>query len=118
MAYVPKQGDIIKMDFNPTKGYEQQGRRPAVVVSNTSYNKFARGVAIVCPITSTNKGIPLQPKLDDRTITTGVVMTDQVKALDLTKRNPEFVEQMPIDILAEVCDIVSGYSEMDIAELK
>jgi len=51
MAYIPKQGDIIKMDFNPTKGHEQQGRRPALVVSNASYNKFARGVAIVCPIT-------------------------------------------------------------------
>jgi len=24
MAYIPKQGDIIKMDFNPTKGHEQQ----------------------------------------------------------------------------------------------
>ena len=85
MTYIPKQGDIIKIDFNPTKGHEQQGRRPAVVVSNASYNKFARGVAIVCPITNTNKGIPLQPELDYRTLTTGVIMTDQVKALDLRK---------------------------------
>ena len=113
MAYIPKQGDIIKMNFNPTKGHEQQGRRPAVVVSNASYNKFANGVAIVCPITNTDKGIPLQPKLDYRTATTGVIMTDQVKALDLTKRDAEFVEEMPVDILSEVCDIVSGYSEMD-----
>jgi len=40
-------------------------------------------------------------------------MTDQVKALDLMERNPEFVEIIPDDILAEVCDIVSGYTEMD-----
>jgi len=113
MTYSPKQGDIVKMDFNPTKGHEQQGRRPAVIVSNANYNKFARGVVIVCPITNTDRGIPLQPKLDDRTITTGVVMTDQVKALDSTARNVEFIEKMPIDILFEVCDIVSGYSEMD-----
>ena len=113
MAYIPKQGDIIKMDFDPTKGHEQQGRRPAIVVSNASYNKFARGVAIVCPITNTDKGFPLQPKLDSRTKTSGVVMTDQVKALDLTMRNVDFVEQVPTDILAEICDIVSGYSEMD-----
>ena len=113
MDYAPKQGDIIKMSFDPTKGHEQQGRRPAVVVSNASYNEFARGVAIVCPITNTDRGIPLQPKLDDRTITSGVVMTDQVKALDLSKRNAEFVEKIPVNILAEICDIVSGYSEMD-----
>ena len=110
MGYTPKQGDIIKMDFNPTKGHEQQGRRPAVIVSNASFNKFARGVAIVCPITTTDKGIPLHPKLDHRTSTSGVIMTDQVKALDLMERNAEFIERVPADILAEVCDIVSGYS--------
>ena len=113
MAYIPKQGDIIKMDFDPTKGHEQRGRRPALIVSNASFNKFARGVALVCPITNTDRGIPLHPKLDSRTETSGVVMTDQVKALDLTVRNAEFIEQLPTDILAEVCDIVSGYSDMD-----
>ena len=114
MAYTPKQGDIIKMNFNPAKGHEQKGyKRPAVVVSNASFNKFARGVALVCPITNTDRGIALHPKLDSRTVTSGVVMTDQVKALDLTERNAEFIEKMPVDILAEVCDIVSGYSDMD-----
>ncbi|MDR2575182.1 MAG: type II toxin-antitoxin system PemK/MazF family toxin, partial [Treponema sp.] len=34
MAYNPRQGDIIIMDFTPTKGHEQQGHRPAVIVSN------------------------------------------------------------------------------------
>ena len=93
MNYSPKQGDIITMDFNPTKGHEQQGRRPAVVVSNASYNNFARGVAMVCPITNTDRNISIQIKLDERTKTSGVVMTDQVKALDLTQRNAEFIEK-------------------------
>ena len=113
MAYSPKQGDIIKMDFNPAKGHEQQGHRPAVVVSNAFYNKFANGTAMVCPITNTDRGKPLHPKLDDRTETTGFILTDQVKALDLSKRNVKVVEELPSDILSEVCDIVSGYSTMD-----
>lgn len=114
MSYTPTQGDIIKMNFNPTRGHEQQGhRRPAIVVSNASYNHFARGIAMVCPITNTDRGIPLQPKLDSRTATTGVIMTEQVKALDLTERDAEYIEQCPADILANVCDIVSGYSDMD-----
>jgi mRNA interferase MazF len=37
-------------------------------------------------------------------------MTDQVQALDLTKRNAQFIEHVPDDILAEICDIVSGFS--------
>ncbi|MCL2420689.1 MAG: type II toxin-antitoxin system PemK/MazF family toxin [Defluviitaleaceae bacterium] len=101
------------MDFDPTRGHEQQGRRPAIVVSNASYNKFARGVAMVCPITNTDRNIPIQIRLDDRTKTSGVVMTDQVKALDLTKRNAEFVEQVPNDLLDEICDIVSGFTEVE-----
>lgn len=113
MDYIPKQGDIIKMDFNPTKGHEQRGHRPALIVSNASFNKFARGVAIVCPITNTDRNIPIHIKLDNRTTTKGVVMTDQVKALDLTVRGAEFVEKIPSDILAEICDIVSGFSEIE-----
>ena len=72
----------------------------------------------MCPITNTDKEIPLHPKLDDRTLATGVIMTDQVKALDLTKRNVELIEHLPADILAEVCDIVSGFTEMDTDKLK
>ena len=113
MPYNPKQGDIVFLDLDPTKGHEQRGRRPAVIVSNATYNYFARGIAMVCPITNTDRGISIQPKLDGRTSTTGVIMTDQVKALDLTKRNAEYVESIPIDILTEVCDIVSGFSEIE-----
>ncbi len=91
MSYIPRQGDIIKINFDPTLGHEQQGRRPALVVSNNSYNDFARGVAMVCPITNKDKGIPIHTKLDSRTKTSCVILTEQVKALDLTKRNAAFL---------------------------
>ena len=32
-AYIPKQGDIIAITFDPQSGHEQKGRRPAFVVS-------------------------------------------------------------------------------------
>ena len=113
MIYNPKQGDIIKLDFSPTKGHEQKGRRPALVVSNGTYNKYGRGIVIVCPITNTDRGIKTQLKLDERTVTTGIIMTDQVKALDLNERNPEFIENVPVDILYEVCDIIAGFTEIE-----
>ena len=111
--YNPKQGDIIRLDFNPTRGHEQQGRRLALVVSNATYNKYGRGIAIVCPITNTDRGIATQTKLDDRTVTTGVIMSDQLKALDLNERNPEYIESLPPDILEEVCDIVGSFTEIE-----
>ena len=47
-----KQGDIVKLSFNPQKGHEQAGFRPAVVVSNDVFNRNAK-LAILCPITNT-----------------------------------------------------------------
>ena len=49
-----KQGDIIKINFNPNKGHEQAGYRPALVVSNNIYNNQTK-MTIVCPITNTTK---------------------------------------------------------------
>ena len=66
------QGDIITMDFNPQKGHEQSGRRPAVILSNDILNHHS-SMAFVCPITNTNKHHPFHIELDDRTETTGVM---------------------------------------------
>ena len=113
MSYIPKQGDIIKMSFNPTLGHEQQGNhRPASVVSNNSYNIFAKGTAIVCPITNTDRALLTHIRLDGRTKTTGIIMCEQAKALDLTKRKAVFEEKAPQDIL-EACDIISGFIEIE-----
>jgi len=39
MEYIPECGDAIWLDFNPQKGHEQSGRRPAaLVLSPRAYN--------------------------------------------------------------------------------
>jgi mRNA interferase MazF len=50
-AYVSGTGDLIWTYFDPTKGREQAGRRPALVVSAVEFTKNT-GLDIVCPITS------------------------------------------------------------------
>lgn len=98
MAYMPNQGDIVYLEFNPQAGHEQAGRRPALVVSNASYNKYTNGLAMVCPITNTLTYFPLHVSLDNRTKTTGFIMCEQVKALDLNGRNAGFAEPLPQDL--------------------
>jgi len=110
MNYIPKQGDIISLEFDPQAGHEQKGKRPAIVVSNNVYNNFTK-IAIVCPITNTDKGFPLHVVLDNRTKTTGVVMCEQVKALDIKARNAVFKEKIPRDLLNEIIDILIGFVE-------
>ena len=106
-----RQGDIIKVDFNPQAGHEQAGYRPALVISNNFFNQKTN-VTIVFPITNTNNQFPLHIPLDSRTETTGVVLCEHVKALDLRARPCRVVEQIPEDLLKKVIDVV--FSEIEI----
>lgn len=105
------QGDIIWLDFDPQAGHEQRGRRPALVVSNSDFHALmGMKMAMICPITATNKDFLLHVRLDERTKTKGVIMCEQVKVLDIGVRGYEFIEKAPKYILSEVLDIIKGFS--------
>ena len=101
-----KQGDIIKLNLDPTKGHKQAGYRPVLVVNNGLFNK-ASNMTIICPITSTNRHNPLHVPLTGKT--TGFIMCDQIKAVDLTARNYKIIETIDEATLYEVADIVRGF---------
>ncbi|GHV42299.1 mRNA interferase PemK [Synergistales bacterium] len=102
-----KQGDIIFVDFAPTKGREQTGQRPALVISNTRYTQQSN-FAIACPITSTMKPMKVRVPLDSRTKTQGDILCEQVRIIDLLKRAYTIVEQIPKDKLREVYNVVNA----------
>lgn len=89
-----EQGDIVIMDFNPQQGHEQSGRRPAVIISNNTLNQHS-SLVLVCPITNTNKKHPFHIELDEHSKTTGVILCDQAKMLDIKARNAQFKEKCP-----------------------
>ena len=105
-----KQGNIILVDFDPQLGHEQKGRRPALVISNELFNKYSE-MAILCPITNTDKNHPLHLNLDKRTKTTGVILCDQIKTMDIKVRNFKYLENIPVDLLETVLDIVFSLME-------
>ena len=112
MGYIPAHGDIVLLEFDPQVGQKQKGKRPALIVSNDTFNRFTK-MAMACPITNSHKDFPLHVQLDTRTKTTGVVMCEQVKALDVHARNITYCEQIPEDILEEVVDILIGFVERE-----
>ena len=57
MPYVPEKGDLVIVTFDPQAGHEQKGRRPALVVSNTLFNRHT-GLAIACPVTNSSGTFP------------------------------------------------------------
>lgn len=107
-----KQGDIIKTNFNPKIGHEQTGYRPALVVSCGLYNN-AVNLAVLCPITNTNRPFPFHIPLDERTTTSGVVLCEQVKATNLDECGYVFVERIPKDLLLRVLNIIRQEFDFD-----
>lgn len=104
------QGDIIKVNFNPQKGHEQAGYRPALVVSNNFFNEKTN-LVIACPITNTDNYFPLHVRLDERTETSGVILCEHVKTLDLKARGFKYVEKLPTDIFSKVVDVLYAQNE-------
>ena len=101
MAYIPNQGDIVWLTFNPQAGHEQAGRRPAAVLSPSAYNSKV-GLGIFCPITNQIKGYPFEVLIPDGLPISGAILSDQVKCLDWKARQAVFVCKLPEATLDEV----------------
>ncbi len=101
MTYIPNRGDIVWITFNPQAGYEQAGRRPALVLSPAAYNGKV-GLAILCPITRQIKHYPFEVLIPDGLTIGGAILSDQVKSLDWKTRQAAFVCRLPTSTLDEV----------------
>lgn len=60
----PLRGQIWLVDLNPTRGHEQAGKRPCLIISVDLFNQGASGLALVLPITSKDKGIPFHVEVN------------------------------------------------------
>jgi mRNA interferase MazF len=103
---IPDRGDVVWLTFDPAAGREQQGRRPALVLSPAIYNKKTN-LALVCPITSKKKGYPFEVLLPDSLPVTGVVLSDQLKSLDWKLRSATIACRVSSDLVSEVLEKIS-----------
>jgi mRNA interferase MazF len=98
---LPDRGSLIWMDFSPQAGREQRGRRPGIVLTRAAYHQRSR-LAIVCPITSRQKGWPMEVRLPSGLPVGGVVLVDHVRSIDREARRMEIVGTAPIEVLDEI----------------
>ena len=99
--FIPHRGDVVWIDMQPQVGYEQSGRRPAIVLSPKAYNGKV-GLALLCPITNQIKGYPFEVMIPSGLKVAGVVLSDQVKSLDWKIRNDEFCDKLPEAVILEI----------------
>jgi mRNA interferase MazF len=60
----PARGQVWLIDLDPTRGHEQAGTRPGLVVSVDQFNQTPVGLAVIVPITSRAKGSPLHVRIE------------------------------------------------------
>lgn len=106
-TYIPQKGDFVAVTFDPQSGHDQKGRRPALVVSNTLFNKHT-GLTIVCPLTNTDRNFPFHVAIVNDPNVTGFVMVEQVKSIDFRARKVTRIGRAPDSVLEEVLSILDA----------
>ncbi len=105
VSVICEQGDIVSINFNPSKRHEPAGRHFAVVVSPWHVNR-ASALTTLVPITSTDNGYPLHVKIAEGNPVYGFVQCEAIRAVDLGVREREnaieIVGSLDDQTLAEV----------------
>ncbi len=106
-AYVPRQGDLVALTFDPQSGHEQRGRRPALVVSKDLFNAHT-GLCIVCPVTSSQRDYPFHISIPAGQKVSGFVMVEQVKSIDFRSRKVRRIAKAPAALVEEALSILDA----------
>ena len=107
VKYIPKQKDLVFVDFDPTKGHEQKGYRPAIVISNDVFNKNT-GMVMVLPITSNTKNFPTHYLLKDTKKVSGSVLCEYIRNIDYEIRKLKFVEKLSNSDFENMLDLFNA----------
>ena len=105
-----EQGDIIEVDFDPTRGHEPAKKRPALVVSSYDFN-ISNSMTIVCPISSREKNFFLHERLPESCEVEGSVLMEQVRAIDLDARPSRKICSLEEDDLQRILVCIRSFFE-------
>ncbi len=94
-------GELIWVDFEPSFGHEQTGRRPALVISDGAYNRHSSFI-IVCPVTHNPKPWPFKIALAPETPIAGQILVDQMKSIDKRRVKPPPIGKVSDEVLCDV----------------
>ena len=100
-----EQGDIVSLNFDPSRRHEPAGRHYAIVLSPWEINCKCSLTALV-PVTSTDNGYPLHVPIAEGNPIYGFVQCEAIRSMDLGVREQEgsakVIGSLDDDTLAEV----------------
>lgn len=105
-----KRGDLFWVDLNPTKGSEQAGRRPVLVIQNDAGNEVAPTV-IVAPLTtkSFTKDYPINVYLPRGVASlkeNSTVLLSQIRTIDKSRLERK-IGHLPVSYLQKINEAIS-----------
>lgn len=104
MSDVIKRGDIWWADLNPTRGREQNGIRPIVVISCNALNRNS-GTVICVPLTSS------EPKA-------GFPLTLEITSTDLPKRSWVKISQIRVLLIDRLTNRIGSIEPDELAQIQ
>jgi mRNA interferase MazF len=108
-------GDIVLIAFDPIRGTEQAGIRPALVISSALMHEVSRRI-VVCPITRNMDPWPTKVPLPSEAKTRGMILADQVRSLDADARVLRQIEQISINTVTLVRSYVGRLLELEVRQ--
>jgi mRNA interferase MazF len=108
-------GDIYMVDLDPIRGSEQSGIRPVLVISTDLMHLKSKRI-IICPITGNMDFWTTKVLLPEAAKTSGMVLTDQVRAVDRQERVLRFVETLTPDFVTLVRSYVGRLLELEVRQ--
>lgn len=105
MAYIPEQGDVVHLEFDPSTGQEMKGPHFGLVVSKKLFNQC--GLAMICPISQGNANFAksmgtVVTLMETGMDTQGAIFCHQLKSMDWKIRKAKFKEQAPDYVVDDV----------------
>ena len=88
-----EQGDIVSINFDPSKRHEPAGRHYGIVLSPWHVNRMC-SLTTMIPVTSVDNGYPLHVKIAEGNPIYGFAQCEAVRAIDLEAREREGAVQV------------------------
>jgi mRNA interferase MazF len=103
-AAEPSRGDVWSISLDPTRGREQSGTRPALVISVDKFNHGPADLIVVLPITSMDKHqpihVPVRPP-EGGLSTTSFIKCEDIRSVS-KQRLKQFYGAVAAHTMAEV----------------
>lgn len=101
-----KEGKIFIANLNPTKGHEQSGIRPVVVISVEPFNDSFLDLVMICPFTTREKLFQTHVKVVNKNLKSkSYVKCEDLRSISKTRLLKEIGEVSQND-LEKIKDII------------